>query len=592
MRDHRGTRPRPSAKSALLAGGALLGLLVAATHAGAQTASTASASTPGCTMAGLSTLVPGVTIISATNVAAASSMPAYCDVIGTLDTSDEQAPVGSAGFEVRLPASWNGKFLFFGVGGLAGAAYADNAANPVDVAEALPKGYAIAITDTGHSGGETDASWALVAPGQPDYAKVADYYYRATHQVTVAGKQLVEAYYGNAIGRSYFDGCSNGGRQAMVEAARYPEDYDGIVAGAPFQDIRTILAGAKDAKALFATPSSYLPAGLLPAIDAAVYAACDAADGVTDELIQNPAKCSFKPSDLVCAAGQTGSCLTQDQADFLTTYISSLRDSAGELLYPGYSITDLSNGGMDVWTVGTTPPTAPGTSEPWGNNGFAPAPAGFEFADHILKYLVTLDPTYSVFDYPVGIDGVVSPEGLALFDARTAPGDAGSPGDFQTFIAEGRKLLWYHGYSDPALPPFRSVVLYEQLAKLASGSYAGLQKSIRLFMVPDMQHCGGGPGPNVFDTLSALDAWVDQGQAPNGIVATHYTNNDPTQPVTRTMPLCKFPEQATYNGNGDVKQASSWSCTANHKLLQVGSDGQQAGLLPGGQVAFPSNPVP
>lgn len=561
-----------------MGGGALLCLGGVASPAAAQT----SFGPAGCSVGVLSGLVSGATIVSATSLAAASPTPAYCDVIGTLNTNGEGAPVGSAGFELRLPDNWNGKFLFFGVGGLAGSTYADFAGNPTDLAQALPKGYATAITDTGHLASGTDASWALLGRGRPDRAKVADYYYRATHQVTVAGKQIVEAYYGNPVGNAYFDGCSNGGRQAMVEAARYPEDYDGIIAGAPFQDIRTILGGVKDAKALFATPSSYVPASLLPAVDAAVYAACDAVDGVKDGLIQNPAKCSFKPSDLVCAAGQTGSCLTQGQADFLTAYISPVRNEAGDLIYPGFSITDLSNGGADVWTTGLTPPTAPGTAEPWGNMGFSPAPEGFQFADHIIKYLVARDPTFDLFTYPIGIDGVVTQEGLALFDARTARGSAASPEDFQTFIGQGRKLLWYHGYSDPALPPFRSVVLYEQLAGLAQGSYAGLQNNVRMFMVPDMQHCGGGPGPNVFDTLTALDAWVSQGQAPDAIVAAHYENNDRTKAVTRTMPLCKFPEQATYNGGGDVNQASSWSCTPNEKLLQVGPDGEQAGLVPAG----------
>jgi feruloyl esterase len=337
----------------------LLGACGAASSAVAQTAS-------GCSVGALSGIVPGATIVSATSVAAASPTPAYCDVIGALDTSDAGAPVGSAGFELRLPDNWNGKFLFFGVGGLGGSTYGDFSANRVDLAEALPKGFATAITDTGHLAGVTDASWALVAPGKPDRAKVADYYYRATHEVTVAGKQIVAAYYGSPVGTAYFDGCSNGGRQAMVEATRYPEDYDGIIAGAPFQDIRAVLNGARIGEALFATPSSYLPGNLLPAIDAAVYAACDALDGVRDGLIQNPAACTFKPSDLVCAAGQTGNCLSPDQADFLTAYISPTRAAAGALVYPGFSITDLANGGADVWAVGTTPPTAPGTAEPWG----------------------------------------------------------------------------------------------------------------------------------------------------------------------------------------------------------------------------------
>lgn len=569
--------PRPCVAGMLL--GCLYALPAAAQTAGGS-----------CSIPALTGPVGGVTIVSATSVAPSGSVPAYCDVIGTLDTSGEGAPPGSAGFELRLPGNWNGKFLFFGVGGLAGSTYADFSANPVDLAEALPKGYATAITDTGHLGGNTDASWALLAPNRPDRAKLADYYYRATHQVTVAGKQLVQIYYGRQIDRAYFDGCSNGGHQAMVEAARYPADYDGIISGAPFNDIRTIIGGTKDAKALFATSASYLPASLLPAIDAAVYAACDAADGVSDGLIQNPARCSFNPADLVCKAGQTDNCLTEDQAKFLTAYISPVRDAAGQLVYPGFSITDLSNGGADAWSVGLTPPTAPGTAEPWGNGGFSPAPYGFQFSDHIMKYLVAQDPDFDLRDFPVGTDGTVTRDGLALFDSRTGAHDAGSPYDYQTFIGQGRKLLWYHGFSDPALTPFRDVVLYEQLAQLTPGHYAALQTSIRMFMVPGMQHCVGGPGPNTFDTLTALEAWVETGAAPSSIIAAHYTNNDPTQPVTRTMPLCPFPTAATYVG-GDVSRAASWNCTPNDALLQVGPDGRQAGLLPG-RAAIPTDLPP
>lgn len=545
-----------------------------------------------CSVGALSDLQPGVTIVSATTVAATATVPAYCDVTGSLNTSGAGAPAGSAAFELRLPAVWNNKFLFFGVGGLAGSTYGDFSANPVDLQEALPLGYATAITDEGHTAGNTDASWALLANGQPDRAKLADYYNRATHEVTVAAKALVAAYYGGAISYAYFDGCSNGGRQAMVEASQFPTDYDGIIAGAPFLDIRTIMGGDKDAKALFSTPNSYLPATLLPAIDAAVYQACDAADGVTDGLIQNPARCSVRPADLVCRNGATANCLNRDQAAFLETYISALRTPAGDLVYPGYSITDLANGGMDAWTVGFTPPTAPTSSEPWGNHGFSPAPYGYQFVDHILQDIVTRDPTADFRSFPVTADGVVTDQVVRQFDARTGAGDAGSPFDYAAFIAQGRKLIWYHGLSDPALPPFRDYVLYEQLARATPGSFATLQKNIRLFMVPGMQHCGGGPGPNLFDTITPLSAWVEQGTPPNAIIATHFPGNNPAAGTPdRQMPLCPFPTEATYVG-GTVTQASSWSCTPNRRMLQVGVDGRAAGLLPGGAVDIPPDTAP
>ncbi|TMQ27190.1 MAG: tannase/feruloyl esterase family alpha/beta hydrolase [Candidatus Rokuibacteriota bacterium] len=147
-----------------------------------------------------------------------------------------------------------------------------------------------------------------------------------------------------------------------------------------------------------------------------------------------------------------------------------------------------------------------------------------------------------------------------------------------SFIGKGRKMLVYHGYSDPALPPFRTVKYYEDLADITPGHLQRLQDSVRLFMVPGMQHCGGGPGPNVFDTLTPLEQWVEHGQAPESIPAIHFVNNDPAQGIDRTMPLCKFPEQAEYRGRGDVNEAANWSCTHNRRLLQVGPNGVDAGL--------------
>ena len=539
-----------------------------------------------CSVGGVEGLgVHGVTVVSATPVAAVGATPAFCDVIGQLNTSGGGAPEGSAGFEMQLPANWNKKFLFYGVGGLAGAGTPDFSANFVDRQGALAKGYATAITDAGHLAGNTDASWALLSPGVPDEAKLADYYYRATHEVTVAGKALARKFYDEgAIQQAYFDGCSNGGRQALVEATQFPGDYDGIIAGDPFFDIRSILGAVRISKQQL-SPATYIPAALLPVVDAAVAASCGKVDGADDGLIQNPGACKFDPYSLVCQPGQAAGCLSEGQADTLNAYISALRDTAGGLVYPGFSVSNLATsatgpitgGGADVWTTALVPPTSFTAREPWGNDGYSPAPYGYQFGDHIIQDIVTLDPKHDIRSYPVSADGYVGFDTLAAFDAKTAAGDASDPARYGRFIQRGRKLLIYHGYSDPALTPFRTINLYNQLAARAGG-IDRLQRSARLFMVPGMQHCIGGPGPNVFDTLTPLESWVERDVAPDSIIAAHYANDDLAKPVDRTMPLCAYPTEATYDGKGDLNNAASWSCAANARLLEVGPNGAQAGL--------------
>ncbi len=339
--------------------------------------------------------------------------------------------------------------------GWLGSTYADLAANPVDVAEALGKGYATAITDTGHQAGGTDASWALIKPGVPDRAKVADYYYRATHEVTIAAKSLVSAFYSQDISYSYFDGCSNGGHQATTEAADYPGDYDGIIAGAPFFDARAILQGTHFYKQQFSSPAAFLPATVLPAVDKAIAASCDAADGVADGLIQNPGACSFDASTLICGAGQTTDCLTGQQATTLNAYFTALRDEQGRLVHTGYSVSNLT-GGFDNWTLGLVAPTDFTAAEPWGNAGFTPSPIGWQFDDHFLKFLVEQDPNFPLLSFPVTASGTVDDQTLALFDSRldevfTPSRDggfaAGAPA-YAPFLQQHRKLLIYHGFSD------------------------------------------------------------------------------------------------------------------------------------------------
>src|SRR6266567_9132978 len=495
-----------------------------------------------CQVATLTALgVPNITITSATDVAAAAPNPQYCDVKGSVTTSGEGAGPNSAGFEAKLPATWNGKFIFNGVGGLAGNL--NSSANSVDQSLFLARGYATAITDTGHV--STDSTWEITSPGEPNTPKVVDYFFRAVHEVTLATKQLVKGYYhSNTIAHSYFDGCSNGGKMGLLEAMRFPSDYDGIIAGSPWLDpVGTSLWSLKNVKALL---DAYIPLPVFATVGAAITKQCDAADGVADGLIQNPGKCAFNPDALVPDT------LTQKQADALKMIMKPVADEKGNLVYPGSSVGNL--GQVNTSPRGPvnqleTPAANPASPRPWGD---AAAPGNWNLAAGILGALGYFDPATDL-NHSIEDNGVVKPAALKLVYDRLAANIPDDPSRFGAYFSQGGKLLIYHGYDDLIISPYSSIWFYEDLAE-ENGGYEKLQAHARLFMVPEMQHCLGGAGPNAFDTLSALENWVEKGVAPDGIPARHSTNNV----VDRTMPLCKFPEQAHYKGSGDVNDPSNW----------------------------------
>ena len=537
------------------------------------------ASTPAwgaaCSTDSLSALkISNMTFTTVSDVAAAAPNPEYCDVKGSVATSGEGADPGSANFDIMLPQNWNGKFVFRGVGGLAGVL--NTSANPADQALFLARGYATAITDTGHL--VANPTWEYTAPGAPDMPKVIDYYYRAVHQVTLAAKQLVMAYYqADTIRRSYFDGCSNGGKMGLIEASRYPADYDGIIAGSPWIDpVGTSLWSLKNIKALL---DAYIPPDKFQAVDAAIKKQCDKADGVADGLIQNPAKCAFNPDALVPET------LTQKQADALKIIMQPVRDEQGKLIYPGASVGNL--GQNNVTVRGYTdyldkPPADPTSAKPWGD---ATVPANWSLSQNILMKLGYQDSGKDMTN-SIEKNGVVNADALNLVYTRLAADVPDDPSAFGAYFAKGGKLLIYHGYDDLVISPYSSIWFYEDLAK-ENGGYAKLQANARLFMVPGMQHCVDGDGPNHFETLTALEQWVEKGNPPEAIPATHSTNDA----VDRTMPLCKFPEQAHYKGSGDVKSAASWSCPQNDKsLLAVGPNGILAGVnaAPPARVSAPA----
>jgi feruloyl esterase len=533
------------------------------------------ASAADCKVAALSALgVPNMTITSAADVAAAAPNPEYCDVKGSVTTSGEGAGPNSAGFEAMLPANWNGKFIFNGVGGLAGNL--NSSANPVDQALFLARGYATAITDTGHL--NTDPAWEFTSPGEPNMPKIVDYFFRAVHQVTLAAKVLVKDYYHTTtIAHSYFDGCSNGGKMGLIEAMRFPNDYDGIISGSPWLDpVGTSLWSLKNVKALL---DAYIPLPVFATVGAAITKQCDTGDGVADGLVQNPAKCAFNPDALVPET------LTQKQADALKLIMKPVTDEKGNLVYPGSSVGNLgqeNSSPRGPVNQLATPAANPSSARPWGD---ATPPGNWNLATGILLALGYYDPGVDL-NHAIENNGVVQPAALKLVYDRLAGDVPDDPSRYGAFFTQGGKLLIYHGYDDLIISPYSSIWFYEDLAE-KNGGYEKLQEHARLFMVPGMQHCVGGSGPNTFDTLSALEKWVEKDVAPDAIPAKHSTNSV----VDRTMPLCKFPEQAHYKGSGDVNDPSNWSCPQkDQSLLAAGPNGMLAGVgTPGrGGVRTPS----
>jgi feruloyl esterase len=539
----------------------LLGIIAAGATLRAGAAGTASL--PNCSASVLAGFqVDGVTVTSVTDEAAAAPDPEYCWVRGTLITHGEGAGRGLAGFALKLPATWNARLVFFGCGGNCGS-LENIAANPNDVAAALPLGYAVVNTDAGHEQDQStpDPTWILLAPGEPDEPAIIDFDYRAVHEVTVAAKALVQDYYSGIIRHAYFDGCSTGGRQSLMEGERYPRDFDGLIAGDPVMDLVTQRASTiKQAKA-FIPPSAYIPYSQISAIDAAVLANCDALDGTVDGLIQNPAACSFNPDTLV------PSVLSSAQAAALRTYLERLVDSHGTLVAPGMIVGDYATSGFEGEAELSTPAPEPTAAQPWGGTGRGPS--AWIIGDAGIRYYVEYEPTYDVNnDWPQA-GHVISMAALGLLRRREGAGDSDDPGKLHDYLRQQGKIIMYHGFSDAQASPYRSLWFYRGLAEQERG-YAALQAHARLFMVPGMGHCAAGSGPNSFATLPALDAWVSDGAAPEAIVATNTATG-------RSMPLCQFPEEAKYAG-GPVQAASSWICsTDDRRLLRIGPDGALAG---------------
>jgi feruloyl esterase len=533
--------------------------------------STAFSATPACNVSDMQAFVNQhswpMTISSAGTKTVTGSNVTYCDVIAYLVTDGEGAGKGLAGIEMGLPTkeNWNQKFLFLGNGGLAGTLSLSAGT------EGLNKGYAVAMTDMGHTASPTapipafDASWQTIN-GQPNAPALVDYYYRATHQTTVAGKEFVRALYGKRIKYAYYQGCSTGGRQGLMEAEAYPDDFDGIIAGSPVMDLSDQGLSNVSCSFAFMKPSSAWinPSTDLAIVDAAVKAACGDPDN--NGLVQNPLTCSFDLNTLICNGTNAGKCLTKDQVTGLIRYARPLISQKGAVLTPGFPITDLA-AGLPFITMAFAP-FDPANPSAWFTVRWAASDNGFKAMN---------GPGFQTIDFPIWFDK----KNRAVVDEAARQenlvwnhlGDTQFPERMERFLRKEGKIIIYHGLSDTMINPFQTMQFYKDLATITPGGYQHLQRNARLFMVPNMLHCGGGSGPNSFDTLIPLEKWVEQGIGPEALVATTTTT------PARTMPLCKFPEIATYFGSGDKGDASNWYCHPfNRGLLGIGDFGKLVGF--------------
>jgi feruloyl esterase len=433
-------------------------------------------------------------------------LPAICRVAATLKpTSDSDIKI-----EVWLPSTgWNGKLESVGNGAWAGnISYRD-------LATAVTAGWAAASTDTGHT--ETTAAFVV---GHPE--KLIDFAYRSVHELTSAAKAITSAYYGKPPARAYFNGCSTGGRQALTEAQRYPDDYDGIVAGAA-ANYPSHLQGAQVWTAQMTHwHNGYIPPAKYPLIHDAVLETCDALDGVKDRVLEDPRRCHFDPQALLCKGSDNDECLTAAQVEVARKIYAG----PGASIFPG-----LERGSELGWAT-------------------LSGPKPMALAAETYQYLVFKDPNWDYRKFDPARD-------IATAEKVIGPTmDAIDP-NLKPFFKHGGKLLMYHGWADPGIAPENSVNYFTSVEDMVGGRLKAAN-SIRLFMVPGMGHCRGGDGTDDFDAIGTLAGWVESDKAPDHIPAAHKTKGA----IDRTRPLCSYPQTARYKGSGSTDDAANFVCAA------------------------------
>ncbi|MCB5424998.1 tannase/feruloyl esterase family alpha/beta hydrolase [Altererythrobacter sp. CC-YST694] len=460
--------------------------------------------------------------------AAYKHLPAFCRVQATLTpTSDSDIKV-----EVWLPASgWNGKFVGIGNGIWAGQLSYSELGSP------LSRGYAVATTDTGHTGSGLTAEWAV---GHTE--KLIDFGHRAVHGMTVTAKAAIKDFYGKGPSLSFWNSCSTGGRQGLMAAFRYPEDYDAISAMAPANPMTTLMTqsmwvGYQSLR----TPQSKLTPASLGLVHKAAVAKCDKVDGLADGLIARPDACKFDPGELLCTSGAADGCLNADQVSAMRAIYEGVKDPrSGQILFPGFPV------GSEMQLAALT-------------GGTAPFPVALTYMSMLV---FDNQPGWDWRSFDYGTDSTRAYMfGKDILDV--------TPSDLNPFFARGGKLLLSHGWADGLIPATNTVQFYGKLRQTLSHDQN--RDQLRLFMAPGMQHCSGGEGPSSFDTLGVIDDWATTGKAPERIVASRVAapamGPGPAAPALppMTRPLCRYPLVPTYKGSGDVAEAKNFDCKAPPK---------------------------
>ena len=435
-------------------------------------------------------------------------LPAYCRVAMVLAPSSDS----HIEMELWLPAAeWNGKFQAVGNGGWAGSI------TFAAMAQALREGYATASNDTGHTG--QNPAFAL---GHPE--KLVDFAYRANHEMTVQSKAIISAFYGKPSKLAYWNGCSTGGRQGLMEAQKYPTDFDAVIAGAPANwqthlhawDMMVATTVLKD-------DQHFLTQGKLATVNKAVLAQCDMLDGVKDGLLNDPRKCKFDPGVLLCKGADSDSCLTAPQVDAVKLVYSSAKKKNGDLIFPGKT---------------------PGSELAWPQLNPAKAPQAL--SQGTFQFATYQDANWDWHNFDLDKDTAAADEKFGYVNV---------PPDLSAFKAHGGKLLLYHGWNDQLISPENTINYYSSVLQKMGGKQ---DSWMRLYMVPGMTHCQGGPGPDQFNKMGVVERWREGNSAPDQIIAEHVSGNN----VDMTRPLCPYPQVATYKGVGSTNDAASFTCKA------------------------------
>jgi len=489
--------------------------------------------------------IPGTTIVGAQSIEAGTfkppkgdpipNLPAFCRLSAVAKPSSDS----DIKFEVWMPAAgWNGRLWAIGNLAFAGSIIY------WELGGDLAEGYAVVGTDAGHQGGLLDSSWAV---GHPE--KVIDNGFRAIHEVTASTKRIIAAFYGRKPTHSYFCGCSDGGREGLMEAQRYPDDYDGIIAGAPaIEDVPLDMAWQQFA--WLGDGASYIPTSKLAAIQAAALAACDRIDGIVDGIIGDPQRCTFDPGTLACNGAETDRCLTQAQLMTLRRLYAGAVRADGSRVFHGYS------------------PGAEAEPEGWGRyiTGSGPGKSfAFQMGLGYMRDFVYGDPKWDFHSFNPERDAQIAHQKLAAISLPSDP-------DLSRFVARGGKLILYHGWNDAAIPALATVDYYQRVIDTIGEEKAN--KGVRLFMAPGMLHCDSGPGPNSFGQWAAgagdpstkigaaLQRWAEEGIAPERIIASKRKNDDDdASEVIRRRPLCAYPNVTHFRGQGSTDSAASFDCS-------------------------------